>query len=448
MSLETEIKPEGRRKKIANYRWYIATLLAVAAAISYIDRQNLPIVINELQKSISISNIQYSQLQILFLVSYGIMYAAGGKIIDLIGTKLGFALMIVWWSLANIMHGFVTGLIGLGIARFLLGLGEGGGWPAAAKAISEWFSPKERATVFGIFNGGSSIGAVIAPPFIAVIVLSLDWRWTFIIAGLIGLFWAVIWYIFYDIPSKSKYLSEQEHQLIINEKASQDNRAAVEEDLITIKWVDLFKFRKLWGLMVVKMIADSAWYFFIFWLPKYLYDARGLDIKEIGYFAWIPYAASAVGCFVGGYYSSKLISRGFSLDKARKIPLGIAAFIVPVTLLISSAPLSLALLFFSIAMFAHQVWSPLVQTLAADIFPTRVVGSVAGLMGAVGCFGGILFNYAIGHLVTNYSYTIVFIIVATMHPLSYFFIHLIVKKIKLYDEDTIARQLNRNKIPA
>lgn len=427
-------------RKIKNFRWYIAALLATAAAISYIDRQNLPVVINELQKSFSISTIQYSQLQILFLISYGTMYAVGGKIIDMIGTRLGFALMIAWWSIANMMHGLVTGLVGLGIARFLLGFGEGGGWPASAKAISEWFNPKERATVFGIFNGGSSLGAVIAPPFIAVIVLTLNWRWTFIIAGLIGLVWAIVWYFFYNIPSKSKYLTEEEHE-IIKDRPSKNNLAEKEQELVKIKWLDLFKFRKLWGLLFVKMIADSAWYFFIFWLPKYLYDARGLDIKEVGYYAWIPYAASAVGCLVGGYYSSKLLMRGLSLDKARKIPLGIAAFIVPVTLLISSAPLSYAIVLFSIAMFAHQMWSPLVQTLAADIFPTRVVGSVSGLMGAIGCFGGILFNFAIGYLVTNFSYTIVFIIVATMHPTSYLLIHAIIKKIEPYEEDEIALQM-------
>lgn len=430
----------NQKKSNKNFRWYIAFLLAIAAAISYIDRQNLPVVINELQKSIEISDIQYSHLQILFLISYGIMYAVGGLLIDVVGTKLGFTLMIVWWSLANMLHGLVSGLMGLGIARFLLGLGEGGGWPASAKAVSEWFSAKERATVFGLFNAGSSIGAVIAPPFIAVIVLTMNWRWTFIISGGIGLVWAVIWYIFYDLPSKSKYVSKEELELI-NETKEQENVLNEDESRTKIKWLDLFKFRKLWGLLMVKMIADSAWYFFIFWLPKFLYDARGLDIKEIGYFAWIPYAASALGGFVGGYFSSQLIKNGLSLDKARKIPLGIAAFIVPVTLLISNAPLSLTLLFFSIAMFAHQAWSPLVQTLAADIFPTRVVGSVAGLMGAVGSFGGILFNLAIGYLVTNFSYSIVFIIVAFMHPISYILIHLVVKNIQPYNEQEINARL-------
>ncbi len=427
-------------KTFKRFRWYIATLLAIAAAISYIDRQNLPVVIKDLQKTIEISTIEYSHLQVLFLISYGLMYVVGGKIVDLIGVKLGFTLMIVWWSLANMMHGFVSGLTGLGIARFLLGLGEGGGWPACAKAISEWFNAKERATVFGFFNAGSSMGAVIAPPLIAAIVLFSNWRWTFIIAGALGLVWAVIWYFLYDLPAKSKYLSEEELR-IINLKDTEDHQRTDEGEYTNIRWIDLFKFRKLWGLLAVKMIADSAWYFFIFWLPKYLYDARGLDIKEIGYFAWIPYAASAVGGFVGGYFSSRLMQRGFSLDLSRKIPLGITAFIVPVTLLISNAPLSLALLFFSLAMFAHQAWSPLVQTLAADIFPSRVVGSVSGLMGAVGSLGGILFNFAIGYLVTNYSYSIVFILVATMHPISFLIINLIVKKIRPYEEKDINLRL-------
>jgi ACS family hexuronate transporter-like MFS transporter len=416
--------------KIKNFRWWVAILLAAATALNYLDRQSLPVVINEIKKTIPISDIDYSYLQMAFLLAYGIMYAVGGRIIDLLGTRIGYTVMIIWWSIANMLQGLVSSMLGLGVARFLLGIGEGGGFPGSAKAVSEWFPAKERSFAFGIFNTGSSIGAVIAPPLIALIAVSLSWRWVFIFFGLAGLFWAIIWFLVYNTPAKSGFVTHNEKEYIEGSNVViKTEKGVIYES--AIRWIDLFKYRKLWGLLLIKLFSDSAWYFFIFWLPKYLGDIRNLNIKEIGYYAWIPYAFAGVGSFVGGWFSSYLIKRNLTLDASRKIALGIAAALLPVSLLITNAPLGLAIVFFSAAMLGHQFWSTIVQTLATDIFPSSIVGSVAGLMGAIGSFGALLFNLLVGILITNYGYSPVFIIAGLLHPLSFVLVLLIIKKIEL-----------------
>jgi len=413
--------------KIKKFRWYIVALLMLAIILNYFDRQSLPVVISEIKKIIPIDNIQFSKLNFMFLFAYGLMYAIGGKIIDFLGTKRGMAIMIVWWSMATILHGLVIGLAGLFIARFMLGLGEGGGFPGAAKAVSEWFPPKERSFAFGLFNTGSSIGAVIAPPIIATIILASSWKWVFFIPGLAGLILAVLWLLIYSTPEKCRFSTSEEKELLRknNEPLLSDNHTSV-----SIKWANLFNYRKLWGLLTIKLISDSAWYFLIFWLPKYLSDIRGLNIKEIGYYAWIPYAFAGVGSLLGGWLSSFLIKKGVSLDISRKICLGISAALMPVSVLITSSPLNFAIVFFSMMMLGHQFWSTIVQTLAADIFPSKVVGSVAGLMGAIGCFGGMFFNLLAGQLIDSIGYAPVFIFTGLLHPLSYISIFLIIRRIE------------------
>lgn len=412
--------------QIRDLRWWIAGLLAAATALNYLDRQSLPVVISEVQKSIPLSDQQYSQLQFLFLLAYGLMYAGGGKIMDVLGTRIGYAVMIAWWSAATVLHGLVSSAFGLGVSRFLLGLGEGGGFPGSAKAVSEWFPPKERSFAFGIFNTGSSVGAVVAPPLIAAIVLWSNWRWVFFTTGLLGFLWALAWLKLYELPARHKRVTPAEQELV------QTSLAALQApDGPQIRWIDLFRYRQIWGLVTAKFLSDSAWYFFIFWLPKYLGDIRHLNIREIGYYAWIPYAAAGAGSFLGGWLSSHLIRRGLSIDLSRKTALTISAALMPASLLITASPLSLAILFFGMAMFGHQFWSTIVQTLVADMFPSRVVGSVAGLLGAVGSFGGMLFNLLVGALLSHhYGYSIVFLISGLMHPASLAIVFLVVRRIE------------------
>ncbi len=403
-----------------DFRWGIAILLACASALSYLDRQSLPVVVGELQKSIPLSDQQYSQLQMMFLLAYGLMYAGGGWLMDVLGTRFGYVVMITWWSAATFIHGLVHSATGLGFARFLLGLGEGGGFPGSAKAVAESFPPRERSFAFGVFNTGSSVGAVMAPPLIAAIVLALNWRWVFFITGALGFSWALAWWSTYRSPRAASPHSVQ---------GSGPAGASASE--LRIRWIDLFGYRQVWGLVLAKFMSDSAWYFFIFWLPKYLGDVRHLNIKQIGYYAWVPYALAGAGSFLGGWFSTLLVRRNLTIDRSRKIALGISAALMPVSLLIAASPLGLAIAFFSLAMFGHQFWSTIVQTLPADMFPSSTVGSVAGLLGAVGCFGGLLFNFLIGLLLSQgHGYLSVFVISGLLHPASLLAILLIVRKIE------------------
>jgi MFS transporter, ACS family, hexuronate transporter len=410
--------------RIRNLRWWVAGLLACASALSYLDRQSFPVAVTEIQKQIPVSNRQYSVLQMLFLLAYSAMYAGGGKIADWLGTRLGYAILIVWWSVATILHGLVSTVFGLGVGRFLLGFGEGGGFPCSAKAVSEWFPPEDRAFAFGIFNTGSSVGAVIAPPLIAFIILTLDWRWVFFITGTLGLLWALVWWVFYDLPQKQKLITPAELAHIEKSiaPAAQSSR---------ISWLSLFRYRQVWALVAAKFLTDAAWFFFIFWLPKYLGDVRHLNIKQIGYFAWIPYAAAGAGSFLGGWLSSILVRRHLSINLSRKLCLGLSAALMPTSLLITKSPLGWTLVFFSVVFLGHQFWSTILQTMAADIFPSAVVGSVAGLMGAVGSFGAMLFDLLVGSILTyTHSYSSVFLLAGFFHPLSFLIIVLMISKIE------------------
>jgi ACS family hexuronate transporter-like MFS transporter len=414
-------------RQIPNLRWWIAGLLAAATALSYLDRQSLPVVISELQKTIPISDRQFSQLQMMFLLAYAVMYAGGGRIMDWLGTRAGYAFMIVWWSAASLMHGLVSSALGLGAARFLLGLGEGGGFPGSAKAVSEWFPAKERSFAFGIFNTGSSVGAVIAPPLIAGISVWFGWRWVFIITGVMGFVWAAAWLVLYRLPAHHRLITPGEREYLLDALPA---TGAVDAGP-RVRWIELLGCRQIWGLVAAKFLSDAAWYFFIFWLPKYLGDVRHLNIKEIGYYAWIPYAFAGAGSFTGGWLSSWLLRRGLTIDRSRKIALAISAALMPASLLIAASPLAWAIVFFSMALFGHQFWSTIMQTLAADMFPPKMVGSVAGLIGAAGAFGGMLFNLLVGAMLTWHgSYALVFLTAGLLHPVSFMLILAVVREIE------------------
>lgn len=413
-------------KTIKNFRWWIALLIALATAINYLDRLALPVAISEIKNTIPISDSQFGTINSLFLFAYGTMYAVGGRIIDIMGSRMGYAVMIIWWSLANMFQGLVSTVMGLGIARFFLGAGEGGGFPGSAKVVSEWFPQKERAFAFGIFNTGSSLGGIAAPPLIALIITALNWRWAFIISGLFGLVWVLVWLKIYTHPTKSKFVSSDEKAYIAGEISMQGP-----DEGPPIPWFSLFNYRSVWGLLTIKFLTDAAWFFFIFWLPKYLSDVKGLNIVGVGAYAWIPYAFAGAGSFIGGWFSSYLLKKGFSLDRARKISLGISAALLPASLFITEASLSMAILFFSMAMFGHQFWATIVQTLAADMFPSRIVGSVAGLMGSVGTYGAMLFSLIIGFVIEEFGYNPAFVVAGVLHPLSFFLVFLIIRKIEL-----------------
>ncbi len=431
----------SKRPIIKNFRWWIVGMIALATAINYLDRQNLPVALSEIRKSFEVSDVDYGLINSLFLFAYGTMYAVGGRIIDVLGSRIGYFILIVWWSIANVFHGFVSSVMGLGMARLLLGIGEGGAFPGSAKVVSEWFPKKERALAFGIFNTGSSVGAVIAPPLIALIIATWNWHWTFFIFGAVGVLWAIMWLMVYSSPAKSRFVSDEERKLIaLSQEQEQTTPQSAQE---TITWGSLFKYQKLWGLLAIKFLPDAGWYFFIFWLPKYLNDVRGLDIQGIGAYAWAPYAMAGAGSFLGGWLSSFLIKRSFSLDLSRKIPLGIAAALLPASLFITDASLHMAVFFFGMAMFGHQLYSTIVQTLVADMFPSKVVGSVSGLMGCAATYGAMLFSLVIGFVIDGYGYRPAFIVAGLLHPVSFLLLFIIIKRIEMVNVKTSSNTLER-----
>jgi MFS transporter, ACS family, hexuronate transporter len=388
-------------------RWRIAILVSVAIAISYLDRQTLPVAVSAIARDIPLSNQRFSALQSAFLLSYALMYLGGGKLVDTLGTRIGFAVIMTFWSLANASHAFATSFAMLMVSRFLLGMGEGGGFPAATRAVAEWFPAKERATAMGIINAGTAVGAVIAPPLIALVLNYSGWRWIFVVTGGLGLLWTWWWISSYFSPANHPEPMVREQFASASEAQDSEPRP---------RWFDLLRIRESWGLVSAKFLSDAAWYFYLFWLPKYLYDARGFDVRAVGTFAWIPYAAAGVGCLLGGWFSSYLVKRQFSLGVARKLALGLSAAVMPSILLVPRLPVAWALVIFSIAYFGQQSWSTLVMVLPTDLFPGNVVGSVAGLVGFGGAMGGIAFGQLVGYLLDHgFGYGVVFSLAATFH---------------------------------
>ena len=381
-------------------RWRVAILVGAAIAISYLDRQSLPVAVKAIQQDIPIGNTRFGDLTSLFLLAYALMYAGGGVLVDRLGTRRGFLAIMLFWSAACASHAFATGVAMLALSRFLLGLGEGGGFPAATKVIAEWFPVEERSTAMGIVNAGTAVGAVVAPPAIAAILLHESWRWVFVACGAAGLAWAAWWAVAYRAPRIGA------RELPIGADVP--------------RWTSLLAFREVWGLVTAKFLTDAAWFFYISWLPKYLYDARHFDVRDVGAYAWLPYAASGVGCLLGGWLSSALIRRGRSVDFSRKCALGLSAAVMPAIVFVTSVPVDWALAIFSLAFFGQQSWSTLVMIVPTDLFDRRVVASVAGLVGFGGAMGGLLMNLAAGRLLdAGFTYGNVFAIVGTLHVIAF-----------------------------
>jgi ACS family hexuronate transporter-like MFS transporter len=404
----------------SNLRWRIAFIVSAAIAISYLDRQTLPVAIKSIQQDIPISNEKFALLNTAFLIAYGLMYAGGGRLLDLLGTRLGFTVVMLFWSLACASHGLAANLVMLVASRLLLGIGEGGGFPAATRSMAEWFPERERSTAMGIMNAGTALGAIAAPPLIVLVLSFANWRWIFFITGAIGLAWTLWWRREYFLPAQHPRLSTAEREQL--DPVLQTGPATA-----GVKWSQLFRYRQTWGLMLAKTLSDAAWYFYLFWLPKYLYDARGFDIKAVGAFAWIPHVAAGVGCLCGGWFSSWLLHRHSSLNVARKLALGLSAAVMPSILFVTHVPVAGAIALFCLAYFGQQSWSTLVMTLPADIFEKASVGSVAGLVGFGGAMGGVLFGQLAGYLLDHgWGYGLIFSLAGSLHILAFLALCLII----------------------
>lgn len=407
---------DNKRKMLTSsidVQWYFVALVTAAIAISYFDRQTLPVAISAIQRTIPLGDQQFSWLQFAFLIPYAVLYAAGGRMLDMVGTRRGFLLIMLWWSGACALHGLAMNFWFLLGARCLLGMGEGGGFPAATRVVAEWIPSHQRSTAMGIINAGTAVGSVLAPPLIGIILLTLGWRMVFFAAGAVGFAWVIWWSIAYRRNSEVSI-------------ATLDARLVAHQ----LSFLDLLGMRKVQVLVFAKFMSDSAWYFYLFWLPKYLYDVRGFDVKHVSYYAWIPYAASGVGSFLGGWLSSALLKRGRSLDFSRKFVLGLSALFMPVVMLIPHVPVAWALALFSVAFFCQQSWSGLIMTLPADIFPLSAVGSVSGMIGFGGAIGGAIFGVVAGFLLGHgFGYGTLFFVVGTFHIIGFLAIVLLGGKV-------------------
>ena len=414
----------------ATLRWSIAFLVSAAIAISYLDRQTLPWAIKAIQADIPFSNEMKAGLDSAFLFTYGLMYLGGGLLLDRLGTRRGFLCIMIFWSLACASHGLAGGVIALAASRLLLGVGEGGGFPAATRAVAEWFPVNDRATAMGIINGGTAVGAVVAPPLIAVVLTNANWlglapwRWVFFLTGALGLLWTIWWWRSYRTPDQAGEINSSCQSTVGGLKSNEPD--------IAHSLASLLRHRETWVVAGAKFLSDGAWYFYLFWLPKYLFDAFQLDIKTAGGIGWIPYAASGVGCLVGGGFSSWLLKRGMSVNASRKLALGASAALMPWVMLAPQLhSVGWVIFIFSLAFFGQQSWSTLVMILPTDMISKRAVGTLAGLVGFGGAMGGVLLGQIVGWLRDHgYSYTPALVISGSMHIAALILICLIIPKIQ------------------
>jgi ACS family hexuronate transporter-like MFS transporter len=415
------------------FRWRVAILVSVAIAISYFDRQTLPVAIKAIREEIPITNQTKANLDTAFLATYGLMYLVGGKLLDRLGTRVGFAVVMLFWSLACASHGLAKDTWQLATSRLALGLGEGGGFPAATRAVSEWFSVKERSVAMGIMNAGTAVGNVAAGPLITLLILPYvhwfgiaPWRWVFILSGGLGIAWTVWWIATYDPPTQSSETANAEQ-----DDNARTSRGQQQNDIGSVPILQLLRYREVRGIVFSKFLSDAAWYFYLFWLPMYLYDDRKFDYAQTGSVVWIPPAASGVGCLFGGSLSSWLIGKGYSLDFSRKAALGASAILMPLVMLVPFVSVFWVIVIFSIAFFGQQSWSTLVMVLPTDLFPTRTVGTVAGLVGLGGAAGGVVLGQIAGRMLdSGYSYVPVLIIAGSLHIAAFLVILATVRTIR------------------
>ena len=404
-------------------RWWICALLFFATTINYIDRQVFAILAPQLQTEIGWSEIEYGYIVTAFQLFYAIGLVLVGKLIDFLGTKKGFILSIIVWSLAAMSHAFARTPMGFGLARLALGLGESGNFPAAIKTISEWFPRKERALATGIFNSGSNIGAIVAPLLVPIIALNFGWQAAFIITGFLGFIWLFFWLRLMNRPEDHAGINSAELELI---KADSDENL----DKPTSIW-KIIRTRKVWAIAIGKFMTDPIWWFFLYWLPKFLHTTYGLTLDKIGLPLIIAYLIADVGSIGGGWLSSHFLQLGWSINAARKTTLLICAILViPIYWASGIDDLWPAVILIGLGMAAHTGWSANMYTLATDFFPKKDMGTVVGFIGMSGAVGGMLMASATGHLIeATGSYKILFVIAASMYGIALLFIHLLVPNI-------------------
>ncbi|HEY5755930.1 MAG TPA: MFS transporter [Steroidobacter sp.] len=389
-------------KKIPNFRWVIVLLLFAATAISYVDRQVLTVLAPTLRDQLQITNTEYASILTAFLLAYTFMQPVTGWLIDRIGTRMGFALIMAWWSIAAGLHAFASSVGSFAVCRFLLGAGEAGSWSACVKAVSEWFPRKERGFATGLWSAGVSAGLVISVPIVAWINLTLGWRWAFILTGLVGLVWLAAWLWLYRLP--------RAHPAVTDEELRHIGEDAPHEPVKRTPYLSLLRSRNVWAVIAARVLADPWVWFYYFWIPEYLARSAGFTAADIGKYAWIPFAAQGVGIVLGGAFSDWLCRQGMSAIPSRLTVMLIGMLLMTAGIL-AAFDFSITIIFagISTAMLGFGLWAPNMMSLCADAFPRDSVGSVVGLGGMGAGAGGMVFTMATGWTLDTYGYAPVFI---------------------------------------
>lgn len=421
---------------IKNYRWIIVILLFFATTINYVDRQIIGLLKPILEAEFNWTETDFAHIVMAFTGAYAIGLLLVGRLIDKLGTRLGYILIICVWSVAGMLHAIARSTLHFSLARFGLGLGESGNFPAGVKAISEWFPKKERALATGIFNSGTSIGVVLALIIVPWILKNYSWHEVFWITGAIGFIWLIFWIIFYDLPSRQKRLSKEEYRFILNGKEGETKHEETGA-IAKIKWYKLFTFPQTWALITGKGLIDPIFWFFLFWLPSYFSSTFEIDLKKPSLELIIIYSATTIGSIMGGYFSSWLIMRGWNVMKARKTALFIFA-VLELTIILAQYTTAawMAVGIISLAVAVHQAWATNVFTMASDMFPSEAVSSVVGIAGMAGAAGGILFPILVGYLLDSYKaagnltggYNLLFTICGMTYLTAWTIIHLLIRK--------------------
>ena len=395
--------------KISHLRWYVAALLFTSTVINYIDRQTLSVLAPVLTKDLHMTDREYAAILQAFLYAYTVMYVISGILVDRWGTRLALSVFMVWWSASSILHAFARNAWHLGLCRFLLGVGEPRNFMAAFRVVSEWYPPREKAFVNGLVNAGAAVGAVIAPPLVVWLLSLYGWRAAFVVAGLLGFVWLAAWLFFYEVPERSRLIGAAELALIGGGTAAREHHRT--------PWKALLTSRTTWALLLPRFLSDPVWWFYLFWLPKYLVEKRGFTMAELGLLGWLPYLSADIGSIGGGLLSGYLVKRGFPVIRSRFAVMVPCAFLMPVSFAIGmNPPAALTLFLICVVTFAHMGWRANLSTLTNDLFPKEVVGSVSGIIALGTGMGGALFTYLAGRIVESHAYGPLFALMAVLHP--------------------------------
>ena len=410
--------------KLKGLRWWIVSLVAIATVINYIDRNALGIMWPEIWKDIGLTESSakqvYAGISTFFLIAYAISKGLSGRLFDIIGTRMGFVFSIVIWSLSAAAHALAKGAVSFSIVRVLLGIGEAGNWPGATKANAEWFPVKERALAQGIFNSGASIGAIISAPLIAIIFSWIGWKMTFVLIGLLGLLWLIPWLLINrGHPKVHPFLSEEEREYILTGAEPNDGLVDHETEERGLSWGELLRYKESWAVLISRFALDPIWWLFVIWLPIYLNESFGFNVKEIGAFAWVPYVGAALGSIFGGWWTRRLMENGQSVDSARKMVIGFAGLLMLPGLMggaFVSDP-TYAMLLIALVLFGFQMAIGNIQTLPSDFFSGKSVGTLAGLGGTTAALGSIVLSTFLIPWLSEISYVPVFILGASLVPI-------------------------------